>query len=299
MITLVSISAFSQENGALSKSLWNDPINHPMMPMYLVSVFVFSVAILVAFVAIYMIRTLNMMTAQMEQGHAQKQGLHKPGWWSRFIETMNAAVPVEKEKNIELDHNYDGIKELDNHLPPWWKWLFVGTIVWSAVYLFVFHVSNSLPLSLDEYQHEVALAEEHARLVKLSQPHADIDETKLVFAEDSTSFISNGKTVFIVNNCGSCHRTDGGGNTIGPNLTDDFWIHGGHIKNVFTTIKDGVVEKGMPAWGKSLSPQQVRDVTFFVMSLKGSNPLNAKAPQGNLYKNEVVVPDSAKVQASL
>jgi cytochrome c oxidase cbb3-type subunit 3 len=92
--------------------------------------------------------------------------------------------------------------------------------------------------------------------------------------------------VFTSNNCQQCHRTDGGGNAIGPNLTDAYWIHGGSIKNVFQTVKNGVVEKGMPAWGKVMSPTDVRDVTFYVMSLQGTDPPEAKKPQGNLYTPE-------------
>jgi len=301
-ISVLAISAFAQENSAGAKPFSDDPFNHPMLPLYAVSAFVLIVIMLVAFVAIYMIRILNILTIQAEKEKARKQGVvytPKPTWWSRFSQTMNASVPLAQEKDIELDHNYDGIKELDNHLPPWWKWLFYGTVAWSVVYLFVFHISNSLPLSGDEYQQEVAFAEDQARKLKASQPQAEINENSLAFTLDSISFISKGKTVFMDNNCGSCHRNDGGGNTIGPNLTDEYWLHGGHIKNVFSTIKNGVVEKGMPAWGKSLSPQQVRDVTFFVLSLQGTKPASAKNPQGDILKEEVVKSDSSKVQASL
>jgi cytochrome c oxidase cbb3-type subunit 3 len=119
-----------------------------------------------------------------------------------------------------------------------------------------------------------------------------------MFTKD-VAIIEKGKSVFAEYNCGSCHRNDGGGNTIGPNLTDEYWLHGGDIKNVFGTIKNGVVEKGMPAWGKSMRPEAVRDVTFFVMSLQGTNPQNAKAPQGEIFKGTTEKADSTKVQASL
>jgi cytochrome c oxidase cbb3-type subunit 3 len=253
-------------------------------------------------VAITMIRILNTLTIQSEKENARKQGVvyvPKPGWWSRFSQSMNASVPLEQENEIELDHSYDGIRELDNHLPPWWKWLFYGTIAWSAVYIFVFHVSNTLPLQLNEYQSELEQAEAQALKLKASRPVQEIDENSLAFSLDSTTFINNGKTVFMDNSCSSCHRADGGGNTIGPNLTDEYWLHGGHIKDVFTTVKNGVVEKGMPAWGKALSPQQVRDVTFFILSLQGSKPENAKKPQGEIFIGLDVPSDSTKAQASL
>jgi cytochrome c oxidase cbb3-type subunit 3 len=296
-----SVASFAQENPG-PKEFKDDPFNHPMMPLFLVTAMVLIVVVLVAFVAIYMIRILNLLTAQAEKEKAEQLGVvykPKPTWWERFSQKMNAAVPVEEETTIELEHSYDGIKELDNHLPPWWKWLFYGTIGWSAVYIFVFHIANTLPLQGDEYQNEVALAEEQSRKLKASQPVQEIDENALAFTPDSVTLITNGKTVFTDNNCGSCHRVDGGGNSIGPNLTDEYWLHGGHIKNVFATVKNGVVEKGMPAWGKVLSPQQVRDVTYYVLSLQGTNPANAKKPQGEIYKPELIKADTLKAQASL
>ncbi|MFZ6010814.1 MAG: cbb3-type cytochrome c oxidase N-terminal domain-containing protein, partial [Bacteroidota bacterium] len=233
MFVLLSALTFAQEKQPEAQSFWKDPLSDPMLPIYLVSALVVTVAILVTVVGIYIIRVLNVLMIQQEQENAKKLGIAyvpKPSWWNRFSQQMNASVPVEQEKTIELDHSYDGIKELDNHLPPWWKWLFYTTIGWSVVYLLIFHVSASLPLSEGEYQNELALAEAQAQKLKASQPQAEIDENALVFSPDSVSIIANGKKVFIDNNCGSCHRNDGGGNAIGPNLTDEYWLHGGHIK---------------------------------------------------------------------
>jgi cytochrome c oxidase cbb3-type subunit 3 len=297
----VSLASIAQGNEFAAKGFWDDPFNHPMTPLYAATVFVFAVVVLVAIVTRQMIKALNILAEQAEKEKAARLGVvyvQKPSWWARFSQTMNASVAVEQEQTIELDHNYDGIKELDNHLPPWWKYLFYATIGWSVVYLVVFHISSTLPLSTDEYENEVALAQEQIRKLRASQPRVEIDENTLAFSSDSTEIISKGKSVFNDNNCGSCHRNDGGGNAIGPNLTDQYWLHGGHIRNVFGTIRNGVVEKGMPAWGKSLSPQQVRDVAFYVMSLQGTNPAKAKAPQGEMYKLQVTRSDST-VQASL
>jgi cytochrome c oxidase cbb3-type subunit III len=303
MISFVffSLNAFAQGNQQ-EQLFWADPFNHPMTPLYVVLALVVIVVILVALVAISMIRILNLLTTQAEKEKASRQGIAfvpKPTWWSRFSQSMTASVPLEKEKEIELDHSYDGIKELDNHLPPWWTMLFYATIAWGAVYMVVFHISDSLPLQSEEYQAEVAEAEEQARKLRESKPVQEIDENTLAFTLDSAALINNGKSVFMDNNCSSCHRADGGGNTIGPNLTDEYWLHGGDIRNVFATVKNGVVEKGMPAWGKALSPQQVRDVTFFILSLQGSNPENAKKPQGEIYKAAGIQSDSTTVQASL
>jgi cytochrome c oxidase cbb3-type subunit 3 len=299
---LVAISSFAQEPAPMQKSFMDDPLNHPMLPYYLAFVLLFVSIVLVSSVGIYVFRIVSILREQVEKEKAQKLGVAyvpAPGWWERFTQRMNASVPVEQEKNIELDHSYDGIKELDNHLPPWWKWLFYGTIGWAVVYVIVFHFSASLPLSEEEYQIEIAQAEEQARKLKAEQPQATIDESNLQYTADA-AILEKGKTVFANNPCGSCHRNDGGGNTIGPNLTDEYWIHGGDAKNIFNTIKNGAVDKGMPAWGKAMSAQDLRDVTFYIMSLQGTKPVDAKAPQGELVKQTTPVKtDSTKTQASL
>jgi len=283
----ISAGAFAQE---APKSFWDDPLKDPMMPVYAVTTMVFIVMILVLVVAILMIRVLNTFVREAAKARAAKLGIAyepAPSLWDKFVQRMNRSVPVQQEADIDLGHSYDGIRELDNHLPPWWKWLFYTTIGWALVYIVVFHVSDTLPLSKEEYQQELAVAEEQAQRLKASQPQAVIDENALEFSHDA-AIIDAGKQVFTDFNCGSCHRADGGGNSIGPNLTDTYWLHGGGIKHIFTSIKNGYVDKGMPAWGKSMSPQQVRDVTFFVMSLQGSNPANAKAPQGEIFTPEPV-----------
>ncbi|HTJ51455.1 MAG TPA: cbb3-type cytochrome c oxidase N-terminal domain-containing protein, partial [Cyclobacteriaceae bacterium] len=281
---LLSVGVFAQDV-APAKKFWDDPINDPMAPLYAVSTVVFIVLVLVIAVAIYMLRIINLFTHQVEKERASKEGkvyMPRPSLWSKMIQSLNASVPVAHEQDIDLGHNFDGIRELDNHLPPWWKYLFYATIAWGVVYLVIYHVSYSMPLSIEEYSNEITLAKEQSDKLKASQPAAVIDENKLVYSADA-AILEKGKTVFN-NNCVACHRADGGGNTIGPNLTDEYWIHGGGIKNVFSTIKNGKVDKGMPEWGKAMSAQDVRDVAFFVMSLKGTNPANGKAPQGELYK---------------
>lgn len=294
-----SVNAFAQE--ASTKTFWDDPFTHPDLPLFVVSAFVFIVLLLVIITSLILLRAFNTLVEQTERERAKAQGIvytPKPSFFSKISQKLNDSVPLEKEKDIDMGHDFDGIRELDNHLPPWWKWLFYGTIGWSAVYIFLFHFSGSLPLMQEEYEEEVAIAEAAKKAFQASQPQAVIDLEKLVFTQDA-EIIARGRTVFAGNNCGSCHRADGGGNTIGPNLTDEYWIHGGDMKKVFATIKDGFVEKGMPAWGKALSPTEVRDVTFFVMSLQGSNPPNAKAPQGELFKMDVPKADTVKAQASL
>ncbi len=284
-----------------SPTFWQDPINHPMTPIYGLIGLIALVIILIVIVAIYMIRVLNALTDNLAKERAQKEGVAyvpAPSMWERFITKMNASVPVTEEKAIELDHEYDGIRELDNHLPPWWKYLFYATIVWAVVYLIAYHVTDSLPLQEAEYETQIAKAEEVKRKYLATQPKLQIDENTLTYSADE-AIIGKGKQLYSIN-CSPCHKADGGGG-IGPNLTDEYWIHGGDIKNVYAVIKNGVPEKGMVSWAGVMSPEQLRDVSFFVMSMQGSNPPGAKQPQGTLYKPEApaAARDSSSVQASL
>lgn len=288
---------------ATAPGFWDDPVNHPLMPLYALSFFAAIVAILVVVVCFSLLRVLNVLINLTAKERAEKQGITyvPPGsFWQRVVQKANASVPLAREQDIDLGHDFDGIRELDNHLPPWWKWLFAGTVVWALAYLVVYHLYGNLPLQQEEYDREVAIADEQMRARKAAQPVEEIDVNSLKYTADAAA-LEKGKGVFANNNCGSCHRADGGGNTIGPNLTDAYWLHGGGVQNIFNTIKAGVVEKGMPAWGKTLSPQDVRDVTFYVMSLQGSNPANGKAPQGEIFQETQAATDStaAAPQASL
>ena len=289
---LIFLPALAFGQATETKSFWSDPFNDPMMPIYVVSVLVFITILLVLITAMYMLRILNLMVRKQAEEKAIREGrayVPEASWWGKFWDSFNGAAPLSKESDIDLGHDYDGIRELDNHLPPWWKGLLYFTIVWGVIYMIVYHVTFSFPLSGEEYANKVAEAEAARKAFLASQPAAVIDESTLVY-DANAEFIAKGKAVFTGNNCQSCHRDDGGGNGIGPNLTDKFWIHGGSIKNVFTTINKGVVEKGMPAWGKVMSPADVRNVTFYVMSLQGTNPPNAKAPQGAEYVPEETAP---------
>ncbi len=301
LLFIAPVVSFAQE-AAPQVSFLSDPTNHPMFPVYMLTGFVLVVLIFVLITAIKIIQVLNLFSRKMAEEKAVKEGrvyVPEPNWMERLWERMNASVPVTEEKTIELDHNYDGIRELDNHLPPWWKWLFYATIVWSVVYLIAYHVTDSLPLSIQEYENQMVQADEEKQKFLASQPAALIDENALVYTADA-DILAKGKKVFATN-CVSCHKADGGGNVIGPNLTDAYWLHGGSVKEIFHMVKNGAVEKGMPAWGKSLSPQDVRDVTFYVMSLQGTNPPDAKAPQGTMVKPEETkaIADSTKVTASV
>lgn len=250
---------------------------------YWISGFVLVVAILVLIVSIVVLQVLRVFVNRQLEAKGIVQEKPSTSWWQRFLTKANDAVPLEEESEIILDHNYDGIRELDNHLPPWWKWLFYITIVFGVVYMAAYHVFDSMPLQTEEYEMAMAEAEE-ARLARMANaPALDIDESNVEFVEDPVA-LSKGKQVFNLN-CQQCHKEDGGGG-IGPNLTDDYWLHGGSIQDIFRTIKVGVPEKGMISWEPLLSPEQMQNVASYVMTLRGTEPANPKEPQGELYVPE-------------
>ncbi|MCU0419754.1 MAG: c-type cytochrome [Cyclobacteriaceae bacterium] len=260
----------------------------PMTQFYLLAGSLLVVALVVLLVAVVMLHVINVLAHLEAKRKAEERGevyRPAPSFWSRFWQSANEFVPVEKEKDILLDHNYDGIRELDNHLPPWWKWLFYGTIAFSLVYLIVYHVTLTLPSSEQEYQAQVAEAEEQIKIFRAKNP---VDENTVTLLTDAAA-LAEGQQLFQAN-CASCHLADGGGD-IGPNLTDKFWIHGGGIKEVFTIVKNGVPGTNMVAWGQVLSPQNIQSVSSYVLSLQGTTPVKAKAPQGTLYP-----PDSTQTQ---
>lgn len=219
-------------------------------------------------------RVANNTLAKQNEARTQS-GKASMSWWDKFNDT----VPFENEKDMQMEHNYDGIKELDNKLPPWWVWGFYLTIFFSAVYLWQYHIAHSKPLSAEELQ--IALdkgEEEKAAFLKKSANAVDENNVKLLTA---SADIASGKAVFNTN-CKVCHGGGGEGG-VGPNLTDKFWIHGGGIKDLFKTIKYGVDGKGMKSWKEDLSPQQIAQVASYIKTLVGTNPPNAKEAQGEEY----------------
>ncbi len=192
-------------------------------------------------------------------------------------------VPLEEEESVMLDHNYDGIKELDNNLPPWWVYMFYATIIFAVVYIVRFHVTGDGKLSHEEYmaEMEAAVAE---KAVMMANATESITEENVVYLVDAPT-IEKGAAIY-KGNCATCHGQLGEGGA-GPNLTDDYWIHGGSINKIFKTIKYGVPEKGMIAWQSQFSPKQMQQVASYIKTLKGTNPPNGKDPQGEIYVEEI------------
>jgi cytochrome c oxidase cbb3-type subunit 3 len=186
-------------------------------------------------------------------------------------------MPKPTEQDHLLDHNYDGIQEFDNPMPRWWVWIFWATIVFSVLYLLNVPGIGAGKGRVATYEQEMALA---AVRFREQQPQGGASEERLAALAKDPQTVALGKQVY-TQQCVACHRADGGG-MIGPNLTDDAWIHGGTLVQIHRTVVDGVLDKGMPPWGKVLKPQQVDAVVAFVATLRGTNPPNPKAPQGEV-----------------
>ena len=252
-------------------------------PSKIMIILVLVVVILVLLVAFYLLIILKVMVREDGIRRAKEKGVEyveEPSVWSKFYTGLTDAIPIEKEATIILDHDYDGIRELDNHLPPWWTYMFYASIVFAVIYMFIYHISGSLPLQTQEY--EIAMAEAQANQNTM-EAASSIDESNIVFSDDP-DVLASGKTVYD-RNCVACHKAGGEGG-IGPNLTDEYWLHGGSIQDIYNTIKNGVPDKGMIAWGDVISPAKMSDVSSYIQTLIGTNPANAKAPQGELYKEE-------------
>lgn len=184
---------------------------------------------------------------------------------------LTAAVPVEQESKILLAHEYDGIQELDNRLPPWWLWGFYLSIVFAIAYLFHYHLLDTGDSQEEAYVKEMTQAEKEINAYLKSQA-MNVDETNATELTDASA-LETGKVVF-EQNCTVCHK-DGRGD-IGPNLTDDYWLYGNDIKEVFKTIKNGT-PNGMPDHASKLNPIQIQQVASYVLSLKFTPGL---PPQG-------------------
>ncbi len=268
--TVLSTDAMAQEAATASAQTTFGGLTSTVFYLFLT---VISVELFIIGALFFVLkRLINLNKAEEEIVAVQEVSL---------LDKFNASVAVEDERDILLDHNYDGIKELDNSLPPWWKYGFYFTIVWGIAYLIYFHLGSG-PSSEKEYNDEVEIAQLQIEEYMKKSANA-VDENNVTRASDAGS-LDAGKTIYM-DNCAACHGRLGEGG-VGPNMTDDYWLHGGSINDIFKTIKYGVPAKGMKAWQAELSPSQIRQVSSYIKTLYGTNPPNAKEKQGDLYKED-------------
>ncbi len=287
IMLLLAIIPFSSKAGELAGPASSPSYYQGLNP----SIFWFMIAVIcfeliVFFVLIVIIRDLLGIEEKKAQLVSTKKGaLQEPS----LIERLNSSVAVEKEEEILLDHNYDGIRELDNDLPPWWKYGFYITIIWACIYLIHYHVTKTGSLQLEEYntelkQADIALAEYRKKSISL------VDETQVIQLKDETN-LALGKQLF-QDNCAACHGKAGQG-IVGPNLTDDYWLHGGSMNDIFKTIKYGYQEKGMKSWKDDFPAIQIEAIASYIKTLRGTNPPDAKEKQGVLFTDQASIPSDS------
>jgi cytochrome c oxidase cbb3-type subunit 3 len=271
-----------------------------MVSLFLVVFLFLLVAIEIVISAVDNV-TYHMLTEEQKKQLEEVQSVPftESAFYQSILKKLTRSKTIEQEADVMLDHNYDGIRELDNVLPPWWVYLFYGTIIFAGIYLVRFEVLGDYNQD-QEYQAEVKEAKVAVDAYLKTAPDM-MSKDKVTLLTDAPS-IAAGKALFQTN-CIACHRADGGGQ-IGPNLTDQFWINGGGIKNVFNTIMEGGRDgKGMVSWKASIKPSDIQKIASYVLSLQGSNPKEPKPTEAEAkeWKEEAVAPaavtDTTKVAA--
>jgi cytochrome c oxidase cbb3-type subunit 3 len=277
VMTVIMMPAFAEDNHSLLEPETQNYIGYGAIVLTLL---LFILAMLVV------VRALNMMTklllkdkgytdeqieAELNPKKAKKKS--KGEVWNKLL----SLKPLSQEKELVMEHEYDGIQELDNPIPQWFMYLFYATIIFAASYLLIYHVFGVGKLQYEEYKTEMAQAD-IAKKEYLSKQANRVDENTVKLVSDPAT-LASGQAIFKTT-CSPCHGEHAQG-VVGPNLTDDYWLHGGKINDIFKTIKYGVPAKGMPTWEKQLSAKQISDVANYIKSLHGSNPPGAKEPQGN------------------
>lgn len=289
LLTISATAAMAAETPEAAKSASSQELSHLMQWLFLG-----VIALMVTVVGFVVMRTMKMyqdlLTAAIakEQGReiavvvketVSKESLMDKLWFQLF---GTGAVAIEKEADIMIEHPHDGIYELDNRLPPWWVSMFYITIVFAFGYMTYYHYIYPEKNQLSEYKESVKKA--NILKAEIAERQANlVNENSVVALTDAPS-LDLGKGIYI-GKCAVCHGQKGEGG-IGPNMTDEYWLHGGSIKKVFITIKHGVPDKGMIAWEAQMSPSEIQSVASYILTLKGTSPPNPKAPQGEKYTAE-------------
>jgi len=292
-IVLIGLSQSVRAESSLVAGLQDVEWLSSIMDILLENFVVFLAGLIIIFALLVMYRTLMVVLEHEKQKAYEEAGIkiedpsaveRGPSLWSQMMDKLTAAVPVSREKEVDLGHEFDGIRELDNRLPPWWLGLFYGSILFAFVYIYYYHFSGNEWSSRGDYEEEVASAERAARLYRIQQADV-VDEENVQFLTDELA-LEQGEVIF-QSNCATCHGEKGEGG-VGPNLTDPYWIHGGTINDVFSVIKYGVAEKGMVSWQAQIRPSAMEKVASFIMTLQGTDPPGAKEKEGEYHDPEII-----------
>ncbi|PIF63363.1 MULTISPECIES: cbb3-type cytochrome c oxidase N-terminal domain-containing protein [unclassified Flavobacterium] len=260
-------------------------IKFPMVSVFLFVFLFLLIAIEITMKAVDNI-TYHLLTEEQKNqlNEANDLSFKDSEWYQKLMEKLTKTEPLANENQLLLEHDYDGIKELDNNLPPWWVYLFYACILFGVVYMVRYEVLGADNQEM-ELKKEVAQAK--IDIAEYMKTAPDLMDEKTVTLLTDPADLAAGKEIFTAN-CAACHRADGGGQ-IGPNLTDEKWILGGGIKNVFHTLVNGGRDgKGMISWKGTLKPKEMQKVASYILSLKGSNPPDAKAAEGEVWVEENV-----------
>lgn len=269
----ISTSSFAEE---VASEVVKEPFFLSTVPGDIIAM---TILIIIEVVIVFVLAKIQWDLLKVEKPKLEKK---KSKYWSKFFQKVNDTVAIEDEASIDLQHDYDGIRELDNKVPGWWAVAFLSTILIGIIYLIRMFGTGTLPDQITELEEANKKFEiSHAAYLKNSANN--VDENTVVMLD--AAGIDAGKALYTEKGCNACHGVAGEG-SVGPNLTDDAWLHKGSIKDIFKSIKYGIPDKGMIAWESQLSPVQIAQVASYIKSMKGSNPPNAKAPQGEVYKDE-------------
>ncbi len=183
-----------------------------------------------------------------------------------------------------LDHEIDGIREYDNPLPGWLMAIWWGALLFSALYICFYALAFGPSTMQAEYRGQEVIDRARTQSYYDANPMVPPTAEELLAGVTDDAILLKAEDRF-VRNCASCHGDVGQG-LIGPNLTDEYWLHGGQVTQIFNTLVKGVPTKGMPPWGRALSPEDLSALVSYIRSLQGSNPADAKAQEGDLVKPE-------------